>query len=228
MGACCDPPNLAIVMALASNGSLWDALRKPLPSPYQAVGSGTTKKSWPSRLYPTETVPDIPSDTWQWELVWHVASGAARGMAYLHSGSPPVLHRDLKSPNLLLDESFTVKICDFGLSRIKSRNGMTGNLGTVQWMAPEVLANKSYAEPVDVYSFGIILWELLSGECPHKGMGSVECAQAVYFKKLRPEIPSWCPPRLSTLIESCWHHEPSRRPTFQAILKIFDDLQESS
>jgi serine/threonine protein kinase len=64
-----------------------------------------------------------------------VACGAARGMAYLHSGNPPVLHRDLKSANLLLDESYTTKVCDFGLSRLKSQNqSMTGNCGTVQWM----------------------------------------------------------------------------------------------
>ena len=74
-----------------------------------------------------------------WVLIKHVAVGAARGMTYLHGGKPPVLHRDLKSANLLLDDSYTTKVADFGLSRIKAQErSMTGNCGTVQWMAPEV------------------------------------------------------------------------------------------
>ena len=78
-------------------------------------------------------------------------------MNYLHFGNPPVLHRDLKSANILLDDSYNAKVADFGLSRIKAQQrSMTGNCGTVQWMAPEILANESYAEPADVYSYGKI------------------------------------------------------------------------
>ncbi len=84
-----------------------------------------------------------------------IAEGAARGMNYLHFGNPPVLHRDLKSANILLDDSYNAKVADFGLSRLKAQErSMTGNCGTVQWMAPEILANDSYAEPADVYSYG--------------------------------------------------------------------------
>ena len=76
-------------------------------------------------------------------------------MNYLHFGNPPVLHRDLKSANILLDESYNAKVADFGLSRLKAQErSMTGNCGTVQWMAPEILANEGYAEPADVYSYG--------------------------------------------------------------------------
>jgi serine/threonine protein kinase len=76
-------------------------------------------------------------------------------MNYLHFGNPPVLHRDLKSANILLDDSYNAKVADFGLSRLKAQErSMTGNCGTVQWMAPEILANKTYAEPADVYSYG--------------------------------------------------------------------------
>lgn len=76
-------------------------------------------------------------------------------MNYLHFGNPPVLHRDLKSANILLDDSYNAKVADFGLSRLKAQQrSMTGNCGTVQWMAPEILASEGYAEPADVYSYG--------------------------------------------------------------------------
>jgi len=159
MGACLDPPNRAIVTEFAANGSLWDALRQPLSAQYVAA-DGFSRDAWPLYLYDDGDLinhhsPFPPAGAWPWALVKRVASGAARGMTYLHSGHPPVLHRDLKSANLLLDESYTTKLCDFGLSRLKAHErSMTGNCGTVQWMAPEVLANHRYAEPADVYSFG--------------------------------------------------------------------------
>jgi hypothetical protein len=146
MGACLEPPNRAIITELCENGSLWDALRSPLPRPHQ-VADGETRLAWPLDLYhpKTPTVseeihmfgrvdpPLAPAGAWPWALVRRVASGTARGMRYLHSGNPPVLHRDLKSANILLDESYTAKLADFGLSRLKAvRSGMTGNCGTVQ------------------------------------------------------------------------------------------------
>jgi hypothetical protein len=146
MGACLEPPNRAIVTELCENGSLWDALRSPLPRPHQ-VADGETRLAWPLDLYHPKTPtfseerhmsgkvdpPLAPAGAWPWALVKRVASGTARGMCYLHSGNPPVLHRDLKSANILLDESYTAKLADFGLSRLKAvRSGMTGNCGTVQ------------------------------------------------------------------------------------------------
>jgi len=140
MGACVDPPNRAIITELASNGSLWDALRQPLPPLFKAMDG---IHGWPNILYEDDYQDDTfgvvpPQGTWPWAAVWRVASGAARGMTYLHGMDPPVLHRDLKSANLLLDDSFATKVCDFGLSRLKAHGSMTGNCGTVQWMAPEV------------------------------------------------------------------------------------------
>lgn len=149
MGACLEPPNRAIITELASNGSLWDALRLPLAPPYVAC-DGATRQGWHDCLY----LPDIrhgapptsqnrplslavipPRGSWHWILVKRVACGAARGLSYLHGGKIPVLHRDLKSANILLDDSYTAKVCDFGLSRLKAQErSMTGNCGTVQWM----------------------------------------------------------------------------------------------
>ncbi|GKY98514.1 hypothetical protein MPSEU_000808500 [Mayamaea pseudoterrestris] len=236
MGACLDHPNRAIITELAANGSLWDALRLPLCPPYIAC-DGQTRQAWPMRLYlpdarhgappgPSSRLPPPipPRDTWPWELVKRVACGAARGMAYLHSGKPPVLHRDLKSANILLDESYTAKVCDFGLSRLKANDSMTGSCGTVQWMAPEVLSNMSYDEKADIYSYGIILWELLSRLCPYDGMTPIQCALAVLNRDQRPEIPKWCPPSLQTVIRSCIKRVPEERPTFSEIIAAFDGM----
>lgn len=238
MGACVDPPNRAIITELAANGSVWDALRLPLMAPYVAA-DGTSKSSWPMSLYmpdhhgappssmgaPRISAPIPPKGSWSFELVKRVSCGAARGMAYLHSGKPPVLHRDLKSANLLLDESYTTKVCDFGLSRLKAQTrSMTGNCGTVQWMAPEVLANRSYDEKADVYSFGIIVWELLTRECPYEGMTAIQCALAVLNRDKRPEIPKWCPPGLHALIKACTKKEPDERPCFERIIEMLDGM----
>eukprot|EP00536_Pseudo-nitzschia_multiseries_P002823 jgi/Psemu1/294978/fgenesh1_pm.39_\ len=241
MGACMTPPNRAIITELAANGSVWDSLRLPLMPPYTAA-DGTPNGSWPINLYlPSHhgvpprsdgssigmeiSAPIPPRGTWPWELVKRVSCGAARGMAYLHSGHPPVLHRDLKSANLLLDESYTTKVCDFGLSRLKAQaRSMTANCGTVQWMAPEVLANRNYDEKADVYSFGIIVWELLSRECPYEGMTAIQCALAVLNRDKRPEIPKWCPPGLHALIKSCTKKNPSERPSFAEIIVALDSM----
>jgi len=239
MGACFDPPNRAIITELAINGSVWDSLRLPLNAPY-VPADGTAKGSWPMRLYVPNrhgtppstnntanrlTAPIPPKGTWPWKLVKNVASGAAQGMAYLHSGDPPVLHRDLKSANLLLTESYTAKVCDFGLSRLKSQErSMTGNCGTVQWMAPEVLANMKYNEKADIYSFGIICWELLSRECPYDGMSAIQCALAVLNRDKRPDIPKWCPPPFQALIRSCIKKDPNERPTFEQIILALEAM----
>jgi serine/threonine protein kinase len=238
MGACVDPPNRAIITELASNGSVWDALRLPLSPPF-VVADGTAQGAWPLHLYmpdhhgappssqgaPRISAPIPPRGSWPWELVKKVSCGAARGMAYLHSGNPPVLHRDLKSANLLLDDSYTTKVCDFGLSRLKAQTrSMTGNCGTVQWMAPEVLANRSYDEKADVYSFGIIVWELLARECPYEGMTAIQCALAVLNRDKRPEIPKWCPPGLHALIKACVKKEPSERPSFAEVIPMIDEM----
>lgn len=231
-----DPPNRAIITELAANGSLWDALRLPLSPPF-SVADGVSRHTWPSKLYnpgihgtpPSSagvTLPPVPPNgSWPWELVKRVACGAARGMAYLHNGNPPILHRDLKSANILLNESYTPKVCDFGLSRLKAQErSMTGNCGTVQWMAPEVLANQSYNEKADVFSYGIICIELLTRECPYEGMSAIQCALAVLNRDYRPEIPRWCPPSLRALITSCIKKDQNDRPTFGQIIVALDDM----
>ncbi|ETV98268.1 TKL protein kinase [Aphanomyces invadans] len=148
----------------------------------------------------------------------------AKGMSYLHNFQPPILHRDLKSPNLLVDCHYAIKISDFGLSRVKAHvQTMTGNCGTVQWMAPEVLGNQKYTEKADVFSFGIVIWECVTGECPYDGMTQIQAALGVLNRNLRPVVPKTCPPFLAQLMKACWARQPELRPSFLQIVSALRD-----
>ncbi|KAL4506029.1 hypothetical protein ABPG72_013790 [Tetrahymena utriculariae] len=164
----------------------------------------------------------------------------ATGMIYLHSLEPPIIHRDLKSLNLLLDvpyqeDSFDyhVKIADFGLARTESKEEMTQVLGTFHWMAPEVFDNKQYTIKADVYSYAIVLWEFISRKTPYQKMSTVDIMKNVCEGKrpgVGPEfIPKDCPPSLIDLMKECWEQDPNKRPDFREVLErleyIENDLQ---
>ncbi|KAL8540021.1 hypothetical protein ACS0TY_001568 [Phlomoides rotata] len=106
----------------------------------------------------------------------HMALDIARGMNYLHRYNPPIIHRDLKSSNLLVDKNWTVKVGDFGMSRLKHETYLTTKTGkgTPQWMAPEVLRNEPSDEKSDVYSFSVILWELVTHKIPWDNLNSMQ------------------------------------------------------
>ncbi|KAL4422764.1 hypothetical protein ABPG75_008961 [Micractinium tetrahymenae] len=151
-----------------------------------------------------------------------VAVSVARGMAYLHSRTPPLLHLDLKSPNILLDERWRVKIADFGLSRLKSNAScMQGTgAGTPEWMSPEVLRSETYDERADVYSYGVVLWECLTGQQPWQGLHPMQVVGAVGFQgKQLPTEGLEGDPFLVALCRRCMASDPRRRPTFPEILQ---------
>ncbi|KAG6543660.1 hypothetical protein Mapa_014843 [Marchantia paleacea] len=145
------------------------------------------------------------------------ASEAARGMNYLHTRNPPVVHRDLKSVNLLVDGDWHIKVSDFGLAMTKQSSYAYTQVGTWGWMAPEVLESAPYDEKADVYSFGVVLWELITREEPFRGYHPMQIMRAI-DRGERPTIPESCPHTYKQLVEDCWLKDPNGRPMFEEIL----------
>ena len=134
-------------------------------------------------------------------------------MAYLHRKG--VLHRDLKCPNILLDSNGGVRITDFGLA-LYGQGLAAGSVevGTFRWMAPEIVRREAYSMSADVYSFAMVLVELLTHDVPFADLEPRQAAAAVAFRELRPTLPTAMPTILVQLIGRCWHQKPYKRPSF--------------
>ncbi|CAL1415080.1 unnamed protein product [Linum trigynum] len=151
-----------------------------------------------------------------------IAMDAAFGMEYLHGKN--IVHFDLKCENLLVNmrdpQRPICKIGDLGLSKVKQQTLVSGGVrGTLPWMAPELLSGKTHmvTEKIDVYSFGIVMWELLTGEEPYTDLHCASIIGGIVNNTLRPKIPTWCDPEWKSLMESCWASDPSERPSFSEI-----------
>ncbi|KAK4346973.1 hypothetical protein RND71_033312 [Anisodus tanguticus] len=152
-----------------------------------------------------------------------VAIDVSKGMSYLHQNK--IIHRDLKTANLLMDEHGVVKVGDFGVARVQAQTGvMTAETGTYRWMAPEVIEHKPYDHKADVFSFGIVVWELLTGEIPYAYLTPLQAAIGVVQQGLRPTIPKSTHPKLVELLEKCWQQDPTQRPDFSELLDILQQL----
>eukprot|EP01114_Cavostelium_apophysatum_P014364 TRINITY_DN3705_c0_g1_i1.p1 TRINITY_DN3705_c0_g1~~TRINITY_DN3705_c0_g1_i1.p1 ORF type:complete len:636 (+),score=121.08 TRINITY_DN3705_c0_g1_i1:92-1999(+) len=170
-----------------------------------------------------------PHAVLDWEIKLKVSIDVCRGMNYLHKCEPIIIHRDLKSHNLLVDENFKVKVSDFGLATLvttQSSGSMTA-CGTPAYTAPEVLRNERYDTSADVFSFGVVLWELVTRKEPHKGIPPFQVVYLVGTQGKRLTIPSTCPPSITQIIQECWRDEPSERPTFEELTAALEDLLRS-
>jgi len=161
-----------------------------------------------------------------------MAIDVAEGMLYLHSRDPPIIHRDIKSHNLFVQESpsgeYCVKIGDWGSARAVALAGqqnpktMTHGVGTVCWLAPEVIKHGKGSERIDVYSFGVVLWELATRHEVHATLTAAQIIARVANEGLRPPVPRGCP--WANTMQACWHEDPAGRPSFDQILDGLQDL----
>lgn len=198
IGACVQPPNLAIVTEFMERGDLYHVLHSAKPDEYF--------QTWNNRV--------------------KIGIEVALGMNYLHCFKPKIIHRDLKSPNVLLSANFETRLADFGLASIKRALGSTAESTagpqavSPVWTAPEVFRSEPADEKVDVYSFAIILWELATMEVPYIGYQVTALPVLVSQEQLRPSLPADLPLPVKELLEQCWSGVPAERPSFTDALKI--------
>jgi serine/threonine protein kinase len=156
-----------------------------------------------------------------WPTKLNIARGICEGMIYLHSCN--LLHRDLKSQNVLLDEDCSAKLIDFGLTRV-SVGLMTKGVGTFFWMAPEVILGDPYDREADVYSFAIVLWELIYQKEPYSDLTEQESSrlEMLIVDGVRPTLPkkmSKLESNASKLLKKLWQKEAKKRGSFEEALE---------
>ncbi|KAF3676731.1 hypothetical protein CQW23_10133 [Capsicum baccatum] len=161
------------------------------------------------------------------KVVVQLALDLARGLCYLHSEK--IVHRDVKTENMLLDRNRTLKIADFGVARVEASNpnDMTGETGTLGYMAPEVLNGNPYNRKCDVYSFGICLWEIYCCDMPYPDLSFSEVTTAVVRQNLRPEVPRCCPSSLANVMRRCWDASPDKRPEMDEVVSLLETIDTS-
>ncbi|XP_036606684.1 fibroblast growth factor receptor 4 [Trichosurus vulpecula] len=210
LGVCTQEGPLFVIVEFAAKGNLREYLRARRP---------------PSPDY-TLDAPRTPEEQLSFQDLVSCAYQVARGMEYLESRK--CIHRDLAARNVLVTEDNVMKIADFGLARgvhdidyyKKTSNGRL----PVKWMAPEALFDRVYTHQSDVWSFGILLWEIFTlGGSPYPGI-PVEELFSLLREGHRMDRPSHCPPELYMLMRECWHAIPSQRPTFKQLVEALNKI----
>ncbi|XP_020974141.1 serine/threonine-protein kinase EDR1 isoform X6 [Arachis ipaensis] len=194
LGACTKPPRLSMVTEYMEVGSLYFLLH---------MSDQKKKLNWKKRL--------------------KMLRGICRGLMHIHRMK--IIHRDVKSANCLVDKHWTVKICDFGLSRIVTETPMrdSSSAGTPEWMAPELIRNEPFTEKCDIFSLGVIMWELCTLSRPWEGVPPERVVYAVAHEGSRLELPEG---PMGRLISDCWA-EPHERPSCEEILSRLVDIEYS-
>ncbi|KAM4605296.1 uncharacterized protein ACJ7VT_017574 [Polymixia lowei] len=198
-GAVLESPNYGIVTEYASAGSLYEYLSS------------------------------AQSEEMDMEQIMTWAIQIAKGMHYLHAEAPvKVIHRDLKSRNVVMTADKVLKICDFGASKFLSHTTHMTVVGTFPWMAPEVIQSLPVSETCDTYSYGVVLWEMLTREVPFKGFEGLQVAWLVVEKQERLTVPTSCPASFAELMRKCWQADPKERPLFKQVLVTLETMANDS
>ncbi|KAM9789525.1 uncharacterized protein ACB057_012167 [Neosynchiropus ocellatus] len=219
-GAVLESPNYGIVTEFASGGSLYEYLSSE------------------------------QSEEMDMEQIMTWAIQIAKGIHYLHAEAPvKVIHRDLKSRNVVMTADKVLKvclqfssgrvrtltlllvslqICDFGASKFLSHTTHMTVVGTFPWMAPEVIQSLPVSETCDTYSYGVVLWEMLTREVPFKGFEGLQVAWLVVEKQERLTVPSSCPASFAELMRKCWLADPKERPPFKQVLVTLEAMANDS
>ena len=188
-----------------------------IKDPYRIITRFCPGKSLFDRLHrPNEEFPTLTPTK-----LTCIAYQVSVGMAHLHSMS--IVHRDLKTLNILLDDEDDGCVADFGLSgMMKDNQELCGGVGTPHYTAPEVLSHSRYGPKVDIFSYAIVLWEMLTRQVPYREMSHMEIYEHVVTKGWRLPIPHETPEGIKKLITRCWSKNPNDRPQFSEIVSLFE------
>eukprot|EP00158_Paraphelidium_tribonemae_P004062 Partr_v1_DN26543_c0_g1_i2_m3389 putative TKL protein kinase len=168
-----------------------------------------------------------------WDTLLNILHDIAFGVSYLHDRRPAIIHRDLKSLNILVDSQQRMKIADFGLSKTRSKlkAQMHSVVGTINWQAPEMWADRpQYTQKVDVYSCGLIFWEVLnwSNKYPFGELSDAQIHQKVGNEELRPSVANLkrLPGSLVATMEEMWAQDPESRPEMNIVMSRLSELMK--
>jgi hypothetical protein len=228
-------PSSQVMSALQREASIMAGLRHPnciqylgaTLNPPALIMEYCSKRSVDTLLAGASTDPKLAKQL-DWVHLMSMACDAAKGMLYLHTRSPPIVHRDLKSPNLLVDGLWHVKVSDFNLSRALENNAVVSSLQITnpRWLAPEVLKGGQAGTAADVYSFSIVMWELLTWKLPWGNdtnpfsiINSVGggARLPIPAQSELPAGPLRCFDAYVELMQHCWHPDPEARPTMDEV-----------
>ncbi|KAE8717622.1 hypothetical protein F3Y22_tig00110044pilonHSYRG00286 [Hibiscus syriacus] len=231
--------------------AVWHKLNHPNVTKFIGASMGTSNLKIPSKNPSAESHDPLPSKACcvvveylpggtlkqylirnrrkklAFKVVIQLALDLSRGLSYLHSRK--IVHRDVKTENMLLDPHRNLKIADFGVARVEAQNpqDMTGETGTLGYMAPEVLDGKPYNRRCDVYSFGICLWEIYCCDMPYPDLSFADVSSAVVRQNLRPEIPRCCPSSVANIMRKCWDANPEKRPEMDEVVRMLEAVNTS-
>lgn len=165
--------------------------------------------------------PRLAAFTWEFQV--RCAIDVAQGLEFMHSRAIPILHRDLKSANVLVQDleptsAVVAALCDFGLATRFTGTESRGPNDNPRWTAPEVLQYQPYTTKADIYSYGVVLFEIMTGRVPFDDDSFEFIVSKRVIKGDRPRLPDSIEPRMAALISRCWSQLPAQRPEWSAIL----------